>query len=70
MKHGKKLTIGIFCLLTCVTLVSTVQAGKSVYVISSTNAKKVQAYKVDANSLTYQTDYDTTYTSPYTSVTF
>jgi hypothetical protein len=46
------------------TLVSTVQAGKSVYVISSTNANKVQAYKVDANSLTYQTEYDTTYGSP------
>jgi len=64
MEHGKKFIIVIFCLLTCVTLVSTVQAGKSVYVISNTNARKVQAYKVDANSLTYQTDYDTTYSSP------
>jgi len=58
---GKK---SIITLVWLIIFVSTAMAGKSVYVISSTNANKVQAYKVDANSLTYQTDYDTSYSGP------
>jgi hypothetical protein len=54
MQSGKKSIIGILCLLICVVLISTVQAGKSVYVISNTNTSKLQAYKVDGNSLAYQ----------------
>ena len=62
---SKKLIVGITSvIIVCVMLISTANAGKSVYVISSTNANKVQAYKVDANSLTYQTEYDTTYSYP------
>ncbi len=61
---SQKWILVITLIIICMMLISTAYADKSVYVISATNAKKVQAYKVDADSLTYYTDYDTTYSSP------
>ena len=58
----QKLSVVLAVILSM--FVSNLYASKSVYVISNTGDKKVQAYEVDANSLTYQTDYDTTYSSP------
>jgi len=62
MKCGKKFIVILQSLFVGVILVSTVHAGKSVYVIT-TGDQKVLAYKADANSLTYQTDYDVNVTS-------
>lgn len=39
-------------------LAKIAHAGKSVYVISSTNADKVQAYKIDGSQVDFQADVD------------
>jgi hypothetical protein len=61
MRITKSLTIGLFCLIIFVA--SSVK-GKSLYTIVETGSSKVWAYEIDANSLIYQTEYD----SPFMAV--
>jgi len=64
MLLGKKFVVLLLSLIIFVIDFSTLAKAKSVYVISNINGNKVQAYKVDANSLTYQVTANTTYNSP------
>jgi len=52
--------MGLFCLII---LVSATAKGKSLYTIVDTGSSKVWAYEIDANSLTYPTEYDSPYGS-------
>ena len=64
--QSKQRILGILlCVVILVSMISNAWAGKSVYVISNKGGKEIQAYKVDANSLTYQA---TTYTTSSSNV--
>ena len=50
-------------LLCVIILIPGIAKGKSLYTIVDTGLAKVWAYEIDANSLTYQTEYDSPYGS-------
>ncbi|MCK4752356.1 MAG: hypothetical protein KAS75_02845 [Planctomycetes bacterium] len=57
----KKSVIGILYILILVGIIDDAWAGKSVYTIVDTEPSKVRTYKINGNSLTYLTEYDSPY---------
>ena len=54
----------ILVLFCATTLIAGIAKGKSLYTIVETGSSKVWTYEIDANSLIYQTEYD----SPFMAV--
>jgi hypothetical protein len=54
---SKRNLLTILFLIAIIFITSQITFGRSVYVISDTVTSEIQAYNVDANSLTYQADY-------------
>ncbi|MHA2404323.1 MAG: hypothetical protein ACXADH_15095, partial [Candidatus Kariarchaeaceae archaeon] len=54
---SKKHALTILFLISIIFIASQITFGRSVYVISDAETSEIQAYNVDGNSLTYQSDY-------------
>ena len=60
MQRTNNFVMVSFCMII---LIAGIAKGKSLYTIVNTDSSKIWAYEIDANSLTYQTEYDSLYGS-------